>query len=78
MGGHISVPLNGYVLAYNNTGSQKNFGDVVNGSLLYASYVPGSYPYGLGNTTLSLEPTQTFTCRGYSPVRTTTLWQRTA
>ena len=78
MGNHVSAPIGATVLAYNNTGVTKYFGDQVTGDLLYASYVPGSYPYGLGSTSLSFEPTQLFECRGYSPVRTTTLWVRVA
>lgn len=62
MGSQISVPLGAFVLAYNDTGVTKNFGDQ-----LKASYVPGSYPYGY-----SFTPSQLFECRGYSPAVTTT------
>lgn len=74
MGGNtISVPLGSYVFAYNATGTVKNYGDQVDGEKLNASYAPGSYPYGF-----SFLPGQTFECRGYNPVRATTLWQRVA
>ena len=67
MGSEISVPLGAFVLAYNDTGETKNFGDQLYGKDLKASYVPGSYPYGYTFT-----PTQLFECRGYSPAATTT------
>lgn len=86
MGNQISVPLGSFVLAYNDTGTTKNFGDQLYGDKLKASYVPGSYPYGY-----SFTPTQLFECRGYSPATTstnffgvqtklgtTTLWVRVA
>lgn len=73
MGNEISVPLGAYVLAYNNTGVTQNYGAQVNGSLLKASYVPGSYPYGQ-----TFVPGQLFESRGYCPIRTTCLWQRVA
>lgn len=71
MGSQISVPLGSYVLAYSAT--SHNYGDLVAGDKLSASYVPGSYPYGYTFT-----PTHTFECHGYCPVRSTTLWQRVA
>jgi len=67
MGSEISVPLGTFVLAYNDTGETKNFGDQLRGSDLKPSYVPGSYPSG--NT---FDATQLFECRGYSPAATTT------
>lgn len=67
MGSEISVPLGASVLAYNDTGATKNFGDQVYGDQLKASYVPGSYPYKY-----TFVPTQLFECRGYSPATTTT------
>ena len=72
MGGNIiSVPLGSYVFAYNDTGASRFYGDRVTGDKLKASYAPGSYPYGY-----TFLPTDTFECRGYCPIRSTTLWER--
>jgi len=67
MGSTISVPLGAFVLAYNDSGENKNFGDQLFGDKLKASYVPGSYPYGF-----TFDPAQLFECRGWSPATTTT------
>lgn len=71
MGSQISVPLGSYVLGYSAT--NHTYGDIVTGDLLYASYVPGSYPYGY-----SFTPAHKFECHGVGPVRCTMLWQRVA
>lgn len=73
MGNKISVPLGAYVFAYNATGVVKVYGDQVDGEQLQASYAPGSYPYGY-----TFVGGQTFECRAYNPVRSSTLWQRVA
>lgn len=66
MGSQISVPLGAFVLAYNDTGVTKTFGDQVYGDKLKTSYVPGSYPEDF------LSSSQLFECRGFSPATTTT------
>lgn len=71
MGTKISVPLGAYVIAYNDTGATKSYGDRVTGDKLKPSYIPGSYPYFDTFTV-----TDTFECRGYCPLRASTLWQR--
>jgi len=71
MGNVITVPVGTYILAYNNTGMDIHYGNVVDGSNLQPSYIPGSYPDG---STFK----GGFTCRGYSPVSTTTLWECTS
>lgn len=73
MGTKISVPLGAYVVAYNDTGATKTYGDQVAGDKLRASYIPGSYPYFDTFT-----PEHKFECRGYTPLRASTLWQRVA
>ena len=71
MGTQISVPLGSYVIALNNTGGLRNYGDRVTGDKLRLSYIPGSSPYFDKFT-----PTDTFECHGYCPNRCNALWQR--
>lgn len=71
MGTVVSVPLGSYVLALNDTGATRNYGDRATGDKLKLSYVPGAYPYGYTFTV-----TDTFECHGYCPNRSTALWQR--
>lgn len=89
---HSSVALGSYVLAYDLEGKTRNIGDQVYGNELLNSYVPGSFPYGLGKPKdYWLQETHLFECMGYSPGNTanttldvevksgtTTIWQRVA
>lgn len=71
MGSKVSVPLGAYVIAYNDTGATKSYGDRVTGDKLKPSYIPGSYPFSETFTN-----SDTFECRGYCRVRSNGLWQR--